>query len=75
MKKLLLLLSLVISITSCDNELRDFDKAEENSLVKEGSFKVTPEEAKQELIDFISEFNASGAKTKSYFGKSIKDNF
>jgi hypothetical protein len=56
MKKLLLLLSLVISITSCDNELRDFDKAEENSLVKEGSFKVTPEEAKQELIDFISEF-------------------
>lgn len=65
MKKLLFLLSLVVGMASCSNEdleLADNAIQEQN---QQASFKVSPEEAKTELGDFLEQLNSSDTKTRS----------
>lgn len=66
MKKLLFLLSLVVGMASCSNEdleLADNAIQEQN---QQASFKVSPEEAKTELGDFLEQFKLIGYKNEEY---------
>lgn len=75
MKKLLFLLSLVVGMASCSNEdleLADNAIQEQN---QQASFKVSPEEAKTELGDFLEQLNSSDTKTRSIGQLEIADVF
>lgn len=75
MKKMLFLLLLVVGMASCSND--DLEKVDsvipkQNQLT---SFKISPEEAKMELGNFMNQLNASSTRTRSVGQMEIADVF
>ena len=71
MKKILSLLLLVVGMASCSNNEDLFDsnsKKTESTQVE--TFKVSPEEAKEELVGFLNKMGTSSL-TRSTTNKNI----
>ena len=75
MKKFLFLISLIVCMASCNND--DLESVETGipNQTQQVSFKISPEEAKTELGDFLEQLNSSDTKTRSIEHLEIADVF
>lgn len=73
MKKFLFLISLIVCMASCNND--DLEPVETGipNQTQQVSFKISPEEAKMELSNFMNQFNSSNTRTRSVEEMQIAD--